>query len=88
MNPYTYNRRKNICGSKVRIARLAKKLTQTDLAIMLRKKGITLDPTSISRIEAGARLVTDFELKKLSEVLGVSMTWFLDEGTESFPKRL
>ena len=88
MNPHTFNRRKNLCGSKVRITRLAKKLTQTDLAIMLRKKGITLEPTSISRIEAGARLVTDFELKKLSEVLGVSMTWLLDEGTESFPKRL
>ena len=41
--------------------------------------GVTIDRDSISRIERGTRIVTDYELKIFSKALGVSMEWLTDE---------
>ena len=38
-----------------------------------------IERDSVSRIEIGTRFVTDYELKKLSKILGVSVDWLLEE---------
>lgn len=57
------------------MARLNKRMTQSDLAAQIQIQGVTMERDSISRIEIGTRFVTDYELKIFSEVLGVSMEW-------------
>ncbi len=74
-----YNGKKNICGEKVRNARLAKNLTQEDFAAKLQVEGINIERNSISRLESGKRLVVDYELKVIAEVLGVDIQWLLSE---------
>ena len=75
MKIYTYKGKKNLCGEKIRMARLNKRMTQSDLAAQIQVQGVTMERDSISRIEIGTRFVTDYELKIFSEVLGVSMEW-------------
>lgn len=48
-------------------------LTQEELAIKMQLHGLQLGQMAISRIETGKRVVTDFELKLFSSVLGLSM---------------
>ena len=75
MKMYTYKGKKNLCGEKIRMARLNRRMTQSDLAAQIQVQGVTMERDSISRIEIGTRFVTDYELKIFSEVLGVSMEW-------------
>ena len=74
---YDYNGKKNICGERVHEARRKKKITQNELAARLQVKGIIIERDSISRIEIGTRFVADYELRVLSEILGVSVGWLL-----------
>lgn len=82
MKIYTYNGRHNLCGRRVRRARIAKRLTQADLSAKLQTEGIELERDSVSRIELGTRIVADFELKKISKILGVTMDWLLEDGED------
>ena len=79
MKIYTYKGKKNLCGEKIRMARLNKRMTQSDLAAQIQIQGVTMERDSISRIEIGTRFVTDYELKVFSEVLGVSMEWLTND---------
>ena len=79
MKIYTYKGKKNLCGEKIRMARLNKRMTQSDLAAQIQIQGVTMERDSISRIEIGTRFVTDYELKIFSKALGVSMEWLTDE---------
>ena len=72
MKIYDYNGKKNICGDRLREARVVRRLRQEDLAAQIQLKGINMERDSISRIEIGTRFVSDFELKIFAEVLGVS----------------
>lgn len=78
MKMYDYNGKKNICGERLRQARVIKRLRQEDLAAQLQIKGVMMERDSISRIEIGTRFVSDFEIKVFAEVLGVSVQWLLD----------
>lgn len=80
MKIYDYNGKKNICGPRVHEARRRLKLTQSQLAARLQVEGIIIERDSVSRIEIGTRFVSDYELKALSEILKVSVSWLL--GTE------
>lgn len=73
MKIYDFNGRKNLCGSKVRKARKERKLSQSELAAQLQLNGVILERDSISRIEAGTRFVTDYELVMLAKVLKVDL---------------
>lgn len=75
MKIYDYNGKKNICGDRLREARVVRRLRQEDLAAQIQLKGINMERDSISRIEIGTRFVSDFELKIFAEVLGVSVNW-------------
>lgn len=75
MKIYDYKGRKNLCGDRVREARVRNKITQADLAARLQVAGVIMERDSVSRIEIGTRFVTDYELVVLSNVLGVSLEW-------------
>lgn len=78
MKIYDYNGRKNLCGEKIRLERIRKKLSQSDLAARLQVRGIIIERDSISRIESGTRFVADYELKAFAEIFAVDVNELLD----------
>lgn len=79
MKIYTYKGKENLCGDRIRIERLKKRMTQMELAAKIQLQGITLERDSISRIEIGTRFVTDYELKLFAKVLNVTVDDLLEE---------
>lgn len=77
MKIYDYNGKKNICGDRIHEARCRLRLTQSDLAARLQLNGIIIERDSVSRIEIGTRFVADYELRELSNILNVSVSWLL-----------
>lgn len=75
MKALDYEGRRNISGECVRQKRTERKITQAELAARVQCEGVTLEQDAISRIESGQRMVQDYELRALSEVLGASMDW-------------
>ena len=73
--------RKNIVGRRVAKARQGSRpaLTQDALSGRLARRGIQLDRAAIAKIENDLRHVLDFELKALSDVLGVDVNWLLGD---------
>lgn len=59
----------------VRQKRTERKITQAELAARVQCEGVALEQDAISRIESGQRMVQDYELRALAEVLGASMDW-------------
>ena len=72
MKIYDYNGKKNLCGNRIREARLRQRLSQYDLAARLQTQGILIEQDSISRIEIGTRFVADYEVN-------VPLEWLLEE---------
>ena len=72
---------KNIVGKRVQEARLKFKppLSQEELAVRLELGGWTISRGTLSKIEAGIRRVTDFEVMALARTLKVSPEWLLDK---------
>lgn len=70
---------KNLIGDRVRQARHKpnSKITQLDLLARLAVREIVLEKTSISKIEARTRPVTDIELTAIADSLGVCVLWLL-----------
>ncbi len=68
---------RNISGSRVKIARLRNNLTQQQLSAKLETLAVYIDRASISKIEQQKRIVTDYELLALCEILTVSPNWLL-----------
>ena len=79
MKIYDSNGKKNLCGNRIREARLRQRLSQYDLAARLQTQGILIEQDSISRIEIGTRFVADYEVKVLAKVLNVPLEWLLEE---------
>lgn len=77
MKIYDYNGKKNICGERIREARILKRMSQCELAAKMQLQGIIIERDSISRIEIGTRFVPDYELPRFAQVLGVSVDWLL-----------
>ena len=68
----------NLCGKRVRLARINKEMNQLQLATALSVDyGIDVNQYSISQIERSSRFIKDFELVALSEVLEVPLMWLL-----------
>lgn len=66
------NGRRNISGERVRQLRTKKRLSQSALAAKVQTQGVILEQDVISRIESGERMVQDYELWAMAEVLGVT----------------
>jgi len=69
---------KNLCGKRVKLARIEKDMKQVDLSAALSVDyDIEISQKAISRLERGVRPVNDVELVALSKLLGVTTTWLL-----------
>ena len=77
-----YYGRRNICGERVRMARLAKRISQETLAARLQAKGVNIAQDAISNIESGQRLVMDYGLRGFASVLKVPIEDLLDPEEE------
>lgn len=75
MKALDYEGRRNVSGERVRQTRTERKITQAELAARVQCEGVALEQDAISRIESGQRMVQDYELRALAEVLGASMDW-------------
>lgn len=75
MKALDYEGRRNVSGERVRQKRAERKITQAELAARVQCEGVALEQDAISRIESGQRMVQDYELHALAEVLGASMDW-------------
>jgi transcriptional regulator with XRE-family HTH domain len=76
---------KNKVGSRVRKARkmATPEITQLDLVARLQSLGLSIDQSTLSKIENGQRPVTDIEVAALAKALRVSVSWLFDEANES-----
>ncbi len=61
----------NLCGKKVMHYRKARGWSQTELAANLATADENIGRDAIAKIETGRRCVTDIELVKIAEVLGL-----------------
>lgn len=68
---------RNIIGEKVEARRKEINMKQKDLLTQLQIKGIDLNASGLSKLEGQLRYVTDFELKVIAEVLGMSVNALL-----------
>lgn len=82
MKIYDYNGRKNVCGNRIREARVRRKLSQADLAAKMQTEGIIIERESISRIEIGTRFVPDYELPFFAKVLNLTLEELLSDTQE------
>ena len=72
---------RNIVGQRVREARRNAKprITQEELIARLQVLGITIDQSTLSKIENNQRPVTDIEVVALAKALRVAAGWLLGE---------
>lgn len=68
--PQKHNKKNNISGKNIKKIRKDKHLNQGELATKLQLNGISMTPSTISKIESQSRMVTDKELLAFSKVLG------------------
>ena len=76
---YKISGKRNLCGDRIREARQKRRLSQSELCKLLQLRGIMVERDVISRMESGARIVTDFEAVAIAEVLEVPVLWLLDK---------
>jgi transcriptional regulator with XRE-family HTH domain len=76
---------KNLVGSRIKKARKIAKpeITQLDLVARLQSLGLSVDQSTLSKIENGQRPVTDIEIAALAKALRVSVSWLFDEANKS-----
>lgn len=79
MKIYDYDGAKNLCGDRIRQARVVKRLTQGDLTAKKQLTGVRIEREAISKIESGERFVADYELVNVARVQGVTMEWLVGE---------
>ena len=77
MRLYTLDDKCNISGERIREARIKAQMSQEQLAVKLQLAGLQMGQMAVSRIETGKRLVPDFELPIIADVLGVTTDWLL-----------
>lgn len=77
MKFYDHPGKRNVCGDRIREARLRHRLSQSDLCRKLQLVGIGMNRDCISKIESGDRFVADFEVITMAEVLEVPVLWLL-----------
>ena len=58
--------------------------SQENVAAMIQLEGLDLTQKAISRMEAGKRLMTDYELKYLADALGVSIPELFENDPELY----
>jgi len=71
---------RNLIGPKIRAIRLRSKprVTQEDLAARLAARGVYFDRSVISRMEAGLRYISDYEIAAIANALKVPVGSLFD----------
>ncbi len=79
MKAFWYDeKRKNICGLRIRKLRKEQKLTQKKLAIMAQLAGYDfITETAIIKLELGTRFMPDYEVKIFAQLLGTTPEYLL-----------
>ena len=72
---------RNVVGPRIREARYrsGRRVTQEQLAARLQSQGIGIERTTISKIEAGKRPVTDLEIIAICNALGIKVATLFGE---------
>jgi len=70
---------KNIIGSKIVEIRNTRGIKQKDFLAQLQVLGLDISATSLSRLEGQHRLVQDFEVVVLAQVLGITTDELLSD---------
>ncbi|MCH1920138.1 helix-turn-helix domain-containing protein [Shewanella sp. A3A] len=69
----------NVTGRKIREIRISKELTQEELAARIQLTGLTITRSTLAKIEANRRQVTDREVKLIATALKVPTGTLFDE---------
>lgn len=79
MKAFWYNeKRKNICGLRIRELRKQQKLTQKKLAIMAQLAGYSfITETAIIKLESGSRFIPDYEISIFAQLLKTTPEYLL-----------
>ena len=64
---------KNICGANVERIRKQLGMKQTTLISKMQLLGVDINPSSFSKLEGQIRIVSDIELKAISQILKIPM---------------
>ena len=72
MKKIIFGENKNIIHQNLKVYRIKKGLTQSQLAAKLQTLNINIDQQMISKIEKNNRIVTDYELLSICRILGVT----------------
>ena len=78
MKKILFNGNKNVISLKLRLAREAAGLSQSQLAARMQTLGVNIDQQMISRIEKNLRFVTDYELASFCRILNVRLEDMLE----------
>lgn len=79
MKAFWYNeKRKNICGLRIRQLRQEQNITQKKLAIMAQLAGYDfITETAIIKLESGTRFIPDYEVSIYAQLLGTTPEYLL-----------
>lgn len=72
MRRFQFEGKNNVSGDRIRELRLRARLSQAALAAKMQTEGAIIEQDSVSRIETGSRLVTDYELLVLTRIFNTT----------------
>lgn len=73
MKKIIYGKNKNIISTNLKIYRMKKNLSQSQLAAKMQTMNVNMDQQMISKIENNARFVTDYELACFCLILEIDL---------------
>lgn len=79
MKRIIFGENKNLIYKNLKLARVKKGLTQSELAAKMQTMNVNIDQQMISKIEHNNRIVTDYELACFCNILGISLADMLSE---------
>ena len=69
--------KRNIVGNRVAVQRHRQGMTQTDLMTQLKKEGVEITRTAVTKLETGFRCVRDYEVVALAKILETTPQFLL-----------
>lgn len=79
MKFFNFQGQRNLCGTIIRLERTKRKMSQVELANRMNIFGLETNTNTISNIELGYRILTDYELIVLSRIFEIPVSSFFTE---------
>lgn len=79
MKKNDFYKNRNVICQRLKAARIAKRLSQEELALQMQLMNVNIDQQMISKIENNKRIVTDYELVCFSRILEVEPEELLED---------